>query len=46
MNKQDYADKWSLEEWNFLCKNQDFVEAFWRDDFEECCKIARFEMGL
>jgi hypothetical protein len=40
MNKQQYADKWSLKEWQTLCKYQDFVEAFWNDDFDKCVEIA------
>lgn len=46
MNKQQYANKFSLEEWKLLCKSQDFVEAFWKDDFTRADEIVRFEMGL
>jgi hypothetical protein len=45
MNKQEFADKWSLEEWQELCKNQEFVESFWHDDFDECREIAKVELG-
>lgn len=40
MNKQEYADKWSLNEWRKLCQYQDFVDAFWVDDFKKCDEIA------
>jgi len=40
MNKQDYADKWSSNEWQKLCKSDDFVSAFWWNDFEHADKIA------
>lgn len=40
MNKQEYADKWSLSEWQTLCKNQDFVQAFWLEEFTVCDSIA------
>ena len=46
MNKQQYADKWSLNEWSKLCKIQDFVEAFWEDNFEYADEIAKEELGL
>jgi hypothetical protein len=46
MNKELYAEKWSLPEWLELCKNQEFVEAFWADGFERCDIIAAYEFGL
>lgn len=46
MNKQDYADKWSLFLWQELCKSQDFVEAFWCDNFEKCDEIANNYLGV
>lgn len=40
MNKQDYADKFTLSEWQAMCENGEFVDAFWFNDFEKCDKIA------
>jgi len=40
MNKQDYADKWSLSEWQTLCKSEDFTQAFWLEEFVVCDTFA------
>ena len=41
MDKQQYADKYSRAEWQKLCLNQEFVDAFWEDDFDACDEIAK-----
>ncbi len=41
MDKQQFANRYSLDEWRKLCKRQDFAEAFWLDCFEECERIAK-----
>lgn len=40
MNKQVYADKFTLSEWQAMCENGEFVDSFWLNDFEKCDKIA------
>lgn len=40
MNKQEYADKYCLDEWRELCKIQSFVDAFWLDEFIVCDTVA------
>lgn len=40
MNKQDYADKFSLSEWQAVCEEGDFIDAFWHDEFTVCDLIA------
>ena len=45
MSKQEYADKWSLNQWKFLCQNDDFCQAFWMDFYEECDLIAADLLG-
>lgn len=44
MNKQDFADQFSLDQWQKLCQRQDFVEAFWADDFESAKEISKEEL--
>lgn len=41
MNKEQFADSYSLLQWIELCKNNEFVDAFWNDDFVTCRKIAK-----
>lgn len=44
-NKQEYADKYSLKQWQFLCKDDEFCKAFWLDFYNKCDEIAEDLIG-
>jgi hypothetical protein len=40
-NMQKFANKFEPWQWNTLCKDDRFVQAFWDKDLEKCDQLAQ-----